>query len=299
MKNDYAENPFAAPTRQKLRGDYDNMQADYTVEQNYDYTDEEQARWRSLYDRQMKILPNYAAEEFIEGLQALGVQDAVPRLEKMSDILKQKTGWTLVAVPGLIPNDVFFRHLANRRFPICRWLRRADEMDYLVEPDIFHDFFGHVPLLSNPVFADYMAEYGRQGEIAIGLGADHILARLYWYMAEFGLISTPNGLRAFGAGMLSSSGETVYSVESPQPNRVRFDVERVMGTSYMVDDYQKTYFVIESYGELFNAAQQDFGPIYRRILDHERNSAPYDPEFVLPHDDILTVGQWNGMDVLS
>ena len=191
------KNPFTANTSHALRGDYGNMRADYTVEQPYErYTEAEQARWRFLYDRQKKLLPGYAAQEFIDGLEALNAGDAIPRLDDANKVLGAATGWELVAVPGLIPDDVFFDHLANKRFPVAWWMREEHEIDYLVEPDIFHDFFGHVPLLSNPVFADYMQKYGMGGAKAIKHNAQKMLARLYWYIVEFGLIDTKDGLRA-------------------------------------------------------------------------------------------------------
>ncbi len=284
-------NPFAANTTHALRGDYTRIAADYTVEQPYEaYTDEEHERWRYLYDRQSKLLPGFAAREFIDGLKGLNAGGAIPRLDSASEVLDAATGWRLVAVPGLIPDDVFFDHLANRRFPVSWWIRRADELDYLVEPDIFHDFFGHVPLLSNQTFADYMQEYGKGGLRALSLGGEKMLARLYWYMMEFGLIRTPEGLRAFGAGMLSSKDETIYSVESPAPHRVGFDLERVLSTSYMVDDFQKTYFVVDSFDELIAATAVDFAPIYARL----KGAAPIDPATLLPGDRVISRGTIGG-----
>lgn len=251
-------NPFQANTTHALRGNYAAMREDYTIAQDMDdYTEAEHDRWRRLYARQSVLLESYADAAFIDGLRALDAADGVPDLERASDRLEALTGWRLVAVPGLIPNDVFFRHLANRRFPVAHWLRREDELDYLVEPDIFHDFFGHVPLLSNQTFADYMQSYGEAGLKCIENGTDGVLARLYWYMVEFGLIRTEDGLRAYGAGMLSSMGETMFSVDSDKPNRVRFDRDRVLSTDYMVDDFQKTYFVIDDYAELFDAMTPD------------------------------------------
>ncbi len=283
------QNPFEANTSHALRGDYENMRADYTVEQPYHlYTEEEQARWRFLYERQSKLLPGYAAKEFIDGLEKLDVANAIPRLDDANEILAKATGWELVAVPGLIPDGPFFEHLANKRFPLSWWMRGADELDYLVEPDVFHDFFGHVPLLSNPVFADYMRQYGEGGPKAIEHGAQDMLARLYWYIVEFGLIKTDDGLRAFGAGMLSSKDETIYSVESPKPNRVGFDLERILNTAYMVDDFQKTYFVIDSFEQLFEICSQDFTPFYKRGAGKE----PIDPETVLETDIVINKGQF-------
>jgi len=289
MTEQAAQNPFKANTTHALRGNYEDMRADYTVEQPYArYTDEEQARWRFLYERQSKLLPGYADDAFIEGLSRLDAADGIPSLEEASKVLRRATGWELVAVPGLIPNDAFFRLLANRRFPVAWWIRRADELDYLVEPDIFHDFFGHVPLLSNPVFADYMQAYGEGGLKAIDLEADDILGRLYWYVVEFGLIRRPEGLRAFGAGMLSSKSETVYSIEHPHPHRVGYDMERILSTDYLVDDYQKTYFVVDSYEQLFEDAKSDLTPVYERI----KARGTVDPETLLPDDEVINRGRW-------
>ena len=280
-------NPFSANTSHTLRGDYRHMRSDYTVDQPYDqYTYDEQERWRFLYERQMALLPGYGADEYIAGLEKLNAQRAIPRLQDANRLLDVATGWRLVAVPGLIPDDVFFEHLANKRFPVSWWMRRADEMDYLVEPDIFHDFFGHVPLLSNPVFAGYMEKYGKGGPKAIAHGATKMLARLYWYIVEFGLIQTKYGLRAFGAGMLSSKDETIYSVESATPNRIGFDLERILNTAYMVDTFQKTYFVIEDFAQLFEICDHDFTPYYKRYADQ----VPIDPEIVLPADNVITRG---------
>ncbi len=283
------KNPFAANTSHELRGDYEHMREDYTVAQPYErYTEAEQARWRFLYDRQKKLLPGYAADEFISGLEKLNAGDAIPRLDEANKVLGAATGWQLVAVPGLIPDDVFFDHLANCRFPVAWWMRGEHELDYLVEPDIFHDFFGHVPLLSNPVFAEYMRKYGLGGPKAIEHGAQKMLARLYWYIVEFGLINTKDGLRAFGAGMLSSKDETIFSVEHPKPNRVAFDLERVLNTAYMVDDFQKTYFVIDSFDQLFEICDCDFTPYYRRA----EGKPPIDPEILLATDKVINKGQF-------
>ncbi|MEL7486865.1 MAG: phenylalanine 4-monooxygenase, partial [Pseudomonadota bacterium] len=262
---------------------------DYTVPQPYDrYTEEEHARWRFLYDRQEALLAGYACDDYIEGLKALNARDGIPRLDDANKVLGAATGWKLVAVPGLIPDDVFFDHLANKRFPVAWWIRREDELDYLVEPDIFHDFFGHVPLLSNPVFADYMRQYGEGGPKALKHGAQKMLARLYWYIVEFGLIQTQDGLRAFGAGMLSSKDETIYSIESPQPHRIGFDLERVLQTNYMVDDFQKTYFVVDSFEQLFTECGQDFTPFYERL----EVEPGIDPETILETDKVVTRGAW-------
>lgn len=280
-------NPFTANTSHELRGDYENMEADYTIEQPYDtYTEEEHERWRFLYKRQKALLPGYACDPFIEGLEELNASARIPRLEDANKVLGAKTGWKLVAVPGLIPDGVFFDHLANKRFPVSWWMRKAHEVDYLVEPDIFHDFFGHVPLLSNPVFADYMRQYGAGGPKALAHNAEKKLARLYWYIVEFGLINTSEGLRAFGAGMLSSKDETIYSVASKKPNRIGFDLARILQTKYMVDDFQKTYFVIDSFEQLFETCGQDFAPIYEALEGKE----PIEAHDIIDGDDVIQRG---------
>jgi len=283
------KNPISENTTHELRGDYEHMRADYSIDQPYErYTDDDQARWRFLYERQRALLPGYASDEFIRGLEQLNAHKAIPRLDDANEVLDKATGWKLIAVPGLIPDGVFFDHLANRRFPVSWWMRREDELDYLVEPDFFHDFFGHVPLLSNPVFAEYMRKYGLGGPKAIEHGAQDMLARLYWYIVEFGLIKTPEGLRAFGAGMLSSKDETIYSVTDAKPNRIAFDLERVLSTAYMVDDFQKTYFVIDSFDQLFEISDSDFTPFYERGAGKK----PIDPETVLDTDTVINRGSF-------
>ena len=195
--------------------------ADFTVDQNWpSYTAEDHAIWRTLFKRQDEILRNRACREFVDGLVGLGVAaEGIPDFQRLNDVLDATTGWTIVAVPGLVPDAVFFEHLANRRFPSTCFIRRADQLDYLQEPDIFHDVFGHVPMLMNPMFADYMQAYGQGGLEALGLDSLHRLARLYWYTVEFGLIRTEAGLRIYGSGIVSSRGESIYSLEAPVPNR--------------------------------------------------------------------------------
>ena len=270
-----------------LRGDYSHMAADYTISQDWQrYTEEEHARWRMLYARQAKLLKRFAAREFIDGTTTLDAGDGIPDLEIASARLAAKTGWRLVAVPGLIPETDFFAHLARRQFPVTNWIRRADEIDYLVEPDIFHDFFGHVPLLFNPVFADYMQLYGEKGAEAQKLGTSKILVRLYWYMVEFGLIRTGDGLKAYGAGMLSSAAETKFSIEDKSPNRLRFDLKRVMRTSYKIDDFQETYFVLDSFAELFEATRRDFAPLYELV----QRQPDITPDRIVAGDRVITLG---------
>lgn len=241
--------------------------SDFSIEQNWqDYTEEEHASWRLLFERQQQLLVGRACQEFLDGLGALGLAaDGIPDFGRLSEVLDAATGWRLVAVPGLVPDDVFFAYLARRRFPSTCFIRRRDQLDYLQEPDVFHDICGHVPLLINPVFADYMQAYGEGGLKALGLGHLQRLARLYWYTVEFGLIDTEEGLRIYGSGILSSAGESVYCLEDPRPNRIRFDLRRVMRTRYRIDDFQQTYFVIDDFQQLFDATRPDFAPIYREI----------------------------------
>ena len=250
----------------ELRGDYQHMSADYIVEQNWDaYTVEEHALWRKLYQRQEQLLPGRACDEFIAGLQTMNAAQAIPDFAATSAVLQQATGWTLVAVPGLIPELAFFTHLANRRFPVTVWLRKPEEFDYIVEPDVFHDFFGHVPLLFNPIFADHVQQYGKGGLKAMQLGGLDQLARLYWYTIEFGLIQSEQGLRVYGAGILSSGGELSYCLQ-PSPSRhLALNVERTMRTLYKIDSYQESYFVIRDFQQLFDYTAPDFTPLYQRI----------------------------------
>jgi phenylalanine-4-hydroxylase len=243
------------------------VRPDFIIEQDWQaYSEEEHAIWRLLFERQQRLLVGRACCEYLEGLSGLGVAaDGIPDFHRLSDILDRATGWRIVAVPGLVPDDVFFAHLARRRFPSTCFIRRRDQLDYLQEPDVFHDICGHVPLLMNPVFADYMQAYGEGGLKALGLGHLQHLARLYWYTVEFGLIATPAGLRIYGSGILSSAGESVYCLDDPRPTRLRFDLRRIMRTRYRIDAFQQLYFVIDDFQQLFDSTRPDFAPIYREI----------------------------------
>jgi phenylalanine-4-hydroxylase len=262
--------------------------ADFVIEQNWGaYSAEEHAVWRTLFHRQQTVLQGRACAEFLAGVRELGVvADAIPDFRKLDEALSRASGWSIVAVPGLVPDAVFFEHLANRRFPATCFIRRPDQLDYPQEPDVFHDIFGHVPMLMNPVFADYMQAYGQGGLKALGLGSLHRLARLYWYTVEFGLIATPEGLRIYGSGIVSSKGESVYSLEDGRPNRLGFDLMRVMRTRYRIDDFQTTYFVIGNFAELFEATRPDFTPYYAELS----GLADLDPDAVLAEDRVLHRG---------
>ena len=240
---------------------------DYTVHQPLHlYTEQDHQTWRTLYARQAQLLNGRACDEYLRGLQQLRMShERVPDFNELNDILRAHTGWQIVAVNGLVPDEVFFDHLANRRFPCTWWMRRPEQMDYLQEPDCFHDVFGHVPLLINPVFADYMQAYGEGGLKAERLQVLPMLARLYWYTVEFGLIQTADGLRIYGAGIVSSKAESLYSLDSDVPHRVGFDLRRILRTEYKIDDVQKTYFVIRDFAQLFDQTRADFTLIYDEL----------------------------------
>ena len=269
------------------RGDYSRALDDYTCPQNWaSYSEADHDTYRRLYERQSALLPGLACDAFIEALPSLGIKDRIPRFEEINERLKPATGWEIVAVPGLIPERPFFDLLANRRFPVTDWIRQPEEFEYIVEPDVFHDLFGHVPLLFNPVFADYVQRYGAGGLKAHDLGAGELLSRLYWYTIEFGLIRQPDGLRAYGAGILSSSGELRHSVTSPTPQRIALDLVRCMRTRYKIDDYQATYFVIDSFEQLFDLTAPDFAPLYEAV----RASGELAADAIIASDSRITLG---------
>ena len=264
--------------------------ADWTIDQAWaSYSPQEHDRWDRLFARQAKLLPGRACEAFLQAQARLELSRAgVPDFADLSRRLSALTGWSVVAVAGLIPDDAFFEHLANRRFPAGAFIRPEAEFDYLEEPDVFHDVFGHVPLLADPVYARFLQAYGEGGRRALGLGQLHNLARLYWYTVEFGLMRTTEGLRIFGAGILSSPAETVFCLENSSPNRVAFDLERVMRTKYIISDFQQTYFVIESFEALLRDCDQDFGPLYECL----RAAPDIEAHELTPQDRILTRGDF-------
>ena len=262
--------------------------ADWTIDQGWDdYTQAEHDVWITLYERQRALLPGRACDPFLKGLDALDLHRAgIPDFARINEELKRLTGWTVVAVPGLVPDAVFFEHLANRRFPAGQFIRRADQLDYLQEPDVFHDVFGHVPMLTDPTFADYMQAYGQGGLRALNLGRLHNLARLYWYTVEFGLLQTPAGLRIYGAGIVSSHAESIFALDDASPNRLGFDLGRVMRTPYRIDDFQQVYFVIPSLQALLDATLSDFGALYARLGG--QRDIPI--EAITPEDKVFTRG---------
>jgi phenylalanine-4-hydroxylase len=261
---------------------------DWTIDQAWQkYTGAEHAVWRTLFERQTKLLPGRACDEFVDGMKRLPIgPEAIPDFRRLSDVLGKRTGWQVVAVPGLVPDEVFFEHLANRRFPAGQFIRRGDQLDYIDEPDVFHDVFGHVPMLMHPVMADYIQAYGKGGLRAQKLGVLPNLARVYWYTVEFGLVESRDGARIYGSGIASSYTESVFALEDSSPNRIRFELARVMRTRYRIDDFQETYFVIRGIEELLELARIDFAPIYAAILGQPE----LEPGQILPQDRVLQRG---------
>ena len=266
--------------------------ADWTIAQNWEaFSADEHALWDILFARQSAMLPGRAADAFLRGLDVLRLsKSGIPDYRELNARLMMATGWQVVAVPGLVPDAVFFDHLANRRFPAGNFIRRPDQIDYLQEPDVFHDVFGHVPMLADPVFADYMVAYGKGGLRSLGFNALDHLARLYWYTVEFGLIQQADGLRIYGAGIVSSFGESVFALDSDSPNRIGFDLMRVMRTRYKIDDFQQSYFVVDSLEQLLKTTiETDFAPLYN-ILESLGDYAVAD---IMADDRIITYGTQN------
>lgn len=262
---------------------------DWTIPQDWRaYTAQEHATWDRLFARQSAQLPGRACAAFLRGLDVLHLsRPGIPDFAELSERLAALTGWRVVAVPGLVPDAVFFDHLAHRRFVAGRFIRRPDQLDYLEEPDVFHDVFGHVPLLADPAYADYMQAYGEGGLRSLRFDALHRLARLYWYTVEFGLIEEADGLRLFGAGIVSSHGESIFALDDPSPNRIAFDLMRVMRTHYRIDDYQQSYFVIPSFAALLDATVAvDFAPVYAALEALDDLA----PDAVLAEDRLFTRG---------
>jgi phenylalanine-4-hydroxylase len=261
---------------------------DWTIDQGWaHYSTQEHAIWKTLFERQTRLLPGRACDEFVQGMRDLPIgADQIPDFRHLSEVLMKRTGWQVVAVPGLVPDEVFFEHLANRRFPAGQFIRQPHQLDYLEEPDVFHDVFGHVPMLMNPAIADYIQAYGVGGLRAQKLGVLDKLARVYWYTVEFGLVQQKDGLRIYGSGIASSASESVFALDDASPNRLRFDLERVMRTRYRIDDFQETYFVIHDLDELLELARIDFGSLYQRV----QGQPEYEPGTVLPTDQVLTRG---------
>ncbi|MEP2735464.1 MAG: phenylalanine 4-monooxygenase [Erythrobacter sp.] len=278
---DLQEDVFTAPLKKP-----DGLADDWIEAAQADYGADDHAIWNDLFARQMEILPGRAASAFMAGLDKLDLsRGGVPEFARLSSELGALTGWSVVPVPMLIPDHVFFWHLANRRFPAGNFIRTRETFDYIQEPDVFHDVFGHVPMLTDPTFADYMQEYGRAGWKAMRYNRLKALGALYWYTVEFGLIEeAPGDIRAYGAGILSGPTEAKFAVEAQSPNRIMLNVDRVMRTDYVIDDLQPTYFVIESFNNLFRqTVERDFDRLYNNLAPAFKyaNSAVIDVDYVV------------------
>ena len=278
------EGVFTAPLKRP-----DHLGDDWLEPKQTEYDSDDDAIWDDLFARQMEVLPGRAATAFMQGLEKLDLgRGGVPDFGDLSAELDRLTGWSVVPVPMLIPDHVFFWHLANRRFPAGNFIRTRETFDYIQEPDVFHDVFGHVPMLTDPVYADYMQEYGKAGWKAMRHNRLKALGSLYWYTVEFGLLQeAPGDIRAYGAGILSGPTEVVYAVEAESPNRIMLNVDRVMRTDYVISDLQPTYFVIKSFEDLYQqTVERDFDRLYRTL----------DPGFtyantaVIDVDDVLHSG---------
>ncbi len=282
--------PPAETARHGLAADHSARpeRADWTIDQGWQrYTAQQHGVWKTLFERQSRLLLGRACDSFVQGMAQLPIDASqIPDFRRLSDLLLPRTGWQIVAVPGLLPDEVFFEHLAHRRFPAGNFIRQPHQLDYLEEPDVFHDVFGHVPLLMNPTMADYIQAYGVGGLRAQKLGVLDKLARVYWYTVEFGLMQQKDGLKIYGAGIASSATESVFSLDDASPNRLRFDLERVMRTSYRIDDFQETYFVIDDLAQLLELASIDFGTLYQRV----QGQPDHAPSAVLPSDQVLSIG---------
>ena len=274
---------FTAPLRRPA-----HVGEDWLEPRQADYTSDDHAIWNDLFARQMDVLPGRAASAFMAGLQKLSLnRGGVPEFGKLSEDLGNLTGWSVVPVPMLIPDHVFFWHLANRRFPAGNFIRTRETFDYIQEPDVFHDVFGHVPMLTDPVYADYMQEYGRAGWKAMRFNRLKALGALYWYTVEFGLIREADGIKAYGAGIPSGPAEAIYATEAKSPNRIMLNVDRVMRTDYVIDDLQPTYFAIESFADLYHqTVERDFERLYRSLPP----GFTYANSAVIDIDDVLHRG---------
>ena len=262
---------------------------DWTIPQDWSaYTPEEHRTWDLLFERQSKMLRGRASQAYLKAVDVLRLaKPGIPDFDVLNERLAGLTGFKVVAVPGLIPDAMFFDHLAHRRFVAGRFIRRPDQLDYLQEPDVFHDVFGHVPMLADPVFADYMQAYGQGGLRAESLHVIDKLARLYWYTVEFGLVREAGALKLYGAGIVSSYGESIFALDDPSPHRIGFDLTRVMRTRYRIDDYQRTYFVIDSFEDLLRqTVETDFAPLYEALAGMDDIA----PDAVVEGDRVIARG---------
>jgi phenylalanine-4-hydroxylase len=239
------------------------------MKQEYDkYTEEDQKVWGVLFDRQMPSLTTAATKEFMLGVKQVGFNGMkIPNFEETNKILSSLTGWEIYAVPGIVEDGLFFELMANKKFPATTWVRKMSQLDYLEEPDMFHDVFAHIPLLANQEFVDFLQAISQFGHEWIDdEWAIHLLSRIYWYTIEFGLIRENNELRIYGAGILSSSGETKFSL-SRKPEYFDFDVDLILDTTYRKDKMQDKYFIIDSYEQLYNSIPEIKEKIEARLKE--------------------------------
>ncbi len=239
------------------------------------YTDEENAVWGELFNRQMNLLSNRACPEYLEGIRKLGLNAKhIPQIPEVNSVLRECTGWEISPVPALIDFQAFFELMSNKKFPAATFIRTREEIDYLQEPDIFHEVFGHCPLITLPAYADFMYEYAK-----LGLKANHkdrvMLARLYWFTIEFGLIQTAEGLRIYGGGILSSFGESKYCLDSDIPLRKPLEPVDAFRTPYRIDIFQPLYFVIKDFAELFTLSKLDL----MSLIEEARSKGMHAPLF--------------------
>jgi phenylalanine-4-hydroxylase len=239
------------------------------------YSQEENAIWHDLVTRQIPLLPGRACFPWIRALDEMNFPtDRIPQLPEVSEVLRAHTGWSVAPVPALIGFTEFFQLLAAKRFPVATFIRSREDFDYIQEPDIFHEVFGHTPPLTDHRFAAFVQAYGEAGLAADS--KDHaMLARLFWFTVEFGLVQTDEGVRAYGSGIMSSPGELVYAVESDTPERRPFDPVDVLRTPYRIDILQPVYFVIESFDQLFDLAQRDL----LALIHEARRLGMHKPKF--------------------
>lgn len=242
------------------------------------YTDDEHAVWTDLYKRQMEIIPGRVCTEFLQGLEALNLPaDRIPQPNDVSKVLRERTGWEVAPVPALINFDRFFKLLSEKKFPAASFIRTREEMDYLQEPDIFHEIFGHTAMLTHKAFADFTEAYGKAG-LHASKKERVFLARLYWFTVEFGLLGAPDGVHIYGGGIASSPGETIYATESPEPIRRPFDPIDALRTPYRIDIYQTVYYVLNSMDDLFELAEQDLIGLIRKARALGQFEPTYPPK---------------------
>ena len=259
-----------------------------------DYSSDDHDTWGLLYERQMNVLAPVVCPEYLQAIDTLGfTADRIPNFHEVNQRLRAITGWEIVATKGLVKSKAFFDMLTDRRFPSGNFIRRKDQLDYLEEPDIFHDLFGHIPLLTNPSYAEYMHEYGKGGARALRYKTTKNLARLNWWTIEFGLIRKDDGLKIYGAGLVSSYGEAQYCIDDPSAHHIQFNLERCMRTKVYINDLQPVYFVIDSFESLFDqAVNTDFSPMYKKLtgLGNIEKAKEYLPFDIVPGDIVIREG---------